>query len=45
MEQHQQQMASTNTNHGSQMSYNDSIRNAHQVLNTSAIDDLVDELS
>ena len=42
MEQHQSQMAATNfapQNHAA------SIRNAQQVLNSSAIDDLVDELS
>jgi hypothetical protein len=44
MEQHQQQMhavnsAPLNQNHAA------SIRNAQQVLNTSAIDELVDELS
>lgn len=46
MEQHQQQMQGmnsggmpTNNNHSN------SIRNAQQVLNSSAIEDLVDELS
>jgi len=45
LEQHQQQMSATAPPPQYSASYADSVQHARQVLNTSAIDDLVDELS
>jgi hypothetical protein len=46
MEQHQQQMASMNAGqHTGPSNHTASIQNAQNVLNSTAIDELVDELS